>query len=185
MVRDTTVIPDTVVDRPIARFDNGDMQHKSPLTYLAGLFVFAGAVITLENFGILHGISGHWPILLALVGVGFILLFFQRQQLDPVLLWLGTFLAILSVFFYYLNLTAWSRLANQWPGFLGVAGVSFLSIAVAHRNPLYAALALVFLGLFVILGLVFSVSTRLWPLSFVVFGTSLLILDTLRQKRET
>lgn len=160
------------------------MQHKTTLTYLAGLFVFAGAVVTLENFDVLHGVTLHWPILLSLLGAGFVLLFFQRQRIDPVLLWLGTFLIALSIFFYYLNLTAWTRLANQWPGFLGVAGVSFLSIAVAQRNPLYAALALVFLGLFVILGLVFSVSTRLWPLSFVVFGLSLLILDTLRHPKK-
>lgn len=160
------------------------MQQKATLTYLAGLFVFAGAVITLENFGVLRGVSLHWPILLSLLGAGFVMLFFQRQRNDPVLLWLGTFLLALSVFFYYLNLTAWSRLAKQWPGFLGVTGVSFLSIAIALRNPLYAALSLIFLGLFVILGLVFSVSTQLWPLSFVVFGLSLLALDMLRQQRQ-
>lgn len=159
------------------------MQHKPTLTYLAGLFVFAGVIVTLENFHILRGISQHWPVLLALVGGGFILLYFQRQQGDLVLLWLGSFLIALSAFFYYLNLTAWSRLATQWPGFLGVVGVSFLSIAIAKRLPLYAALALVFLALFVILGLVFSVSTRLWPISFVVFGLSLLVLDAMHHKR--
>jgi hypothetical protein len=159
------------------------MQHKTTLTYLAGLFVFTGAVVTLENFHVLHGVSRHWPILLSLLGTGFVLLFIQRQRIDPVLLWLGTFLIALSIFFYYLNMTAWTRLATQWPGFLGVAGLSFLAIAVAQRRPVYAALALVFLGLFVILGLVFSVSTRLWPLSFVVFGLSLLMLDTLRHPK--
>ena len=57
---------------------------------------FAGAVVTMENFGVLRGVSMHWPLLLSLLGAGFVLLFFQRQQHDPVLLWLGTFFLALA-----------------------------------------------------------------------------------------
>lgn len=165
------------------KMDNETMQQKSSLTYLAGLFVFAGVLITMENFSIIHGVSKHWPSLLLLLGMGLLLLFHRRRNLDPVLLWMGSFFMTLGVFFYYLNFTAWSQLSTLWPGFLGVAGISFLTVAGVKRSPLYAAFASAFLGLFVIMGLIFSVSVRLWPISFVVFGLSLLILEQLLQKQ--
>lgn len=76
----TTVIYDPAVDRAAAEIDNGAMQQKQTLSYWAGLFVFAGAVVTLENFGVLYGVSMHWPILPSLLGTGLVLLFFQRQK---------------------------------------------------------------------------------------------------------
>ena len=157
------------------------MQHTVPrhrtAYFLAPLLILIGVLVTLENFQVIGCVSEHWPLLLIVVGLGFLMLFYQRQRSDAVLLWLGSFLSILALFCYYLNFTAWSRLARLWPIFLGIVGLSFLVLGIDMRRPLYLYFAGAFIALFVILMLVFSVSTRLWPMSFVVFGVSLVILE--------
>jgi hypothetical protein len=158
------------------------MQRKRTVFFLATLLILAGALVTLENFAVIRGVSFHWPVLLLIVGCGFVLLFFQTEKVDLVLLWLGTFLVILAIFFYYLNWTSWSKLSSLWPFFLGIVGLSFLSVAIFIRKLLFAYFASAFIALFIIFSLVFSVSTKLWPMSFVVFGMSLLILESLHKK---
>jgi len=145
--------------------------------YLAPLLILIGVLVTLENFQLVGAVSAHWPLLLIILGLGFLMLFFQRQRSDAVLLWLGSFLTILALFCYYLNFTSWARLARLWPIFLGIVGLSFLALGLDTRRPLYLYFAGSFIALFVILMLVFTVSTRLWPMSFVVFGLSLLVLE--------
>jgi len=158
------------------------MRRKPTLIVLAIFLVIVGTLVTLENYSIIVGISFHWPILLLLFGAGFMLLFFERQMADPVLIWLGSFSSILSFFFYYLNLTSWSSLVSLWPIFLGVVGFSFLMVTIFTKKMLFAYFAGAFLGLFIIFTLVFSISSRLWPLSFVVFGISLLIIEYINKK---
>ena len=161
---------------------NQPTQGKRTVVFLAALLIIAGTVVTLENFSIIRGISSHWPVLLLIIGCGFVMLFFQRNKVDPVLLWLGSFLVILSIFFYYLNYTSWAQLASLWPVFLGIVGLSFLSIGIFIRNRIFAYFACGFIALFIIFFLVFSVSKKLWPMSLVVFGISLLILEYLHKK---
>jgi hypothetical protein len=145
--------------------------------FLSPLLILIGVLVTLENFQLIGTVSAHWPLLLIVLGLGFLMLFYQRQRSDAVLLWLGSFLTILALFCYYLNFTSWVRLARLWPIFLGIVGLSFLALGLDTRRRLYLYFAGSFIALFVILMLVFTVSTRLWPMSFVVFGVSLLVLE--------
>ncbi len=153
------------------------MKKNSTLVILAIFLILTGILVTLENYGLIHNVSRHWPVLLLFMGGGFLLLFFDRGRADPVLLWLGAFQVLLGVFFYFLNAISWRSLASLWPVFLGVVGFSFLLVAVFSKKMLYIYLAGGFIILFIIFTLVFSISSRLWPLSFVVFGISLLIIE--------
>lgn len=151
-------------------------------TILATFLVVTGILITLENYSIIQGITFHWPLILMIFGAGFIMLYFDRNRTDPILLWLGSFQCALSFFFYYLNATSWKSLVSIWPVFLGIVGLSFLCVSIFTHKMLYVYFAGSFLGLFIIFTLVFSVSSRLWPLSFVVFGLSLLIIEQINRK---
>lgn len=160
------------------------MQKKRTIIFLATIFIIVGSLIMLENFHVIRGISIHWPVFLLITGCGFLLLFFQRDHIDQVLLWLGSFIFILGIFFYYLNYTSWDKLASLWPFFLGIIGFSFLSVGIFTRKKIYAYFAISFIALFIIFTLVFSVSIKLWPISFVVFGICLIILDYLYKKNK-
>lgn len=157
-------------------------QPKRTLTSLAIVFIIIGTLITLENFSIIGGVSFHWPGLLLILGCGFILLFFQHEKIDPVLLWLGTFIMILGLFFYYLNFTSWASLATLWPVFLGIVGLSFFTVAFFTQKFILAYFGSAFIALFIIFFLIFGVSKQLWPMSLVVFGLSLLLLEYLYNK---
>ena len=158
------------------------MQRKKTIISLAIMFIFVGLLTTLENFQIIGGISIHWPVFLLITGCGFMLLFFQRNKGDTVLLWLGSFIFIIGIFFYYLNFTSWSQLSLLWPFFLGIIGLSFLSVSIFSRKLIFAYFSISFISLFIIFTIVFTVSKKLWPMSLVIFGISLLILDYLYRK---
>ncbi|MBI5777918.1 MAG: hypothetical protein HZA49_00485 [Planctomycetes bacterium] len=153
------------------------MKNKKSISVLAGLFIIAGMVLVLENYALLRGISQFWPGLILITGSGFVLLFFSRHRQDPALIWLGSFMVALSIFFLCLNNTAWATLSYLWPVFLGIVGLSFLVTGIFVKGRTYAYLAVFFISVFLALYFVFTVSLKLWPLSMVLFGISLLIID--------
>jgi len=159
------------------------MKNKQTTFFLAALFIIIGTVITLENFEIIKGLSNHWPVFLLIIGSGFIMLFLQKNKTDLVLLWLGSFISMHGVFFYYLNFTSWNVLSTLWPIFLGIVGMCFLSIWFFSRIPLYAYFAISFTSLFLALSLVFSISPKLWSMTLVIVGFSLLILDYFNKRK--
>jgi len=158
------------------------MQRNRTAIVLAIFLIIAGSLITMENYDLIDGVTFHWPLLLLIFGIGFIMLFFEYRRNDPVLMWLGAFQCTLSLFFYYLNATSWKNLISLWPVFLGIVGASFLCVAIFTRKMLFVYFAGSFLAFFVIFTLVFSISSKLWPLSFVVFGLSLLIIEYINRR---
>ncbi len=125
------------------------------------------------------GIWRLWPGLVVIFGSGFILLHFQRGKTDPVLMWLGSFCVLCGMFFFYLNFSpsSWVQLKDKWPIFLGIVGTSFLANHLTRPSKVFFYLALSFITVFVVIFLVFSISPKLWPASFVVFGASLIIIN--------
>lgn len=157
------------------------MRHTRTLLFLSVILMAVGALLTLENLGLVPGVSRHWPMFLLILGGGFLLLYRSRQSGDAVLLWLGSFVLSLGVFFYYLNFTSWRLLGRLWPVFLGLVGLSFLALALDRRSRLFGAFAVAFIGLFLVFTMVFAVSLKLWPVSFLVFGVALLILELIQR----
>jgi hypothetical protein len=153
------------------------MKNRSSTAFLSVILIITGIVITLENFRFLNGISRHWPALMLILGVGFSLLYFQRQRQDQVLIWLGTFINLNGLFFYYLNFTTWRSLAHDWPIFLLIIGISFIPVSACKKKMIYVLSSLSFITLFLIFFLVFTVSAKLWPLSFLFLGIDLLIIE--------
>ena len=152
------------------------MKNRSSTAFLSVILIIAGIVITLENFRFLNGISRHWPALMLILSTGFSL-FFQKQRKDQVLIWLGTFIGFLGLFFYYLNFTSWKNLSHDWPVFLLIVGISFIPVAAFKKKMIYVLSSLSFITLFLIFFLVFTVSAKLWPLSFLFLGVDLLIIE--------
>ncbi len=145
--------------------------------FLSVILIIAGAIITLENFSLISGISVHWPALLIILGIGFILLFFQKKQQDIAMIWIGSFVALLGCFFYHLNFSGWKNLGHDWPVFLAIIGLSFMSIALFRSKMVYILSSLSFITLFIVFFLVFTVSSRFWPLSLLLLGVDLLLID--------
>ncbi|MEE9526016.1 MAG: hypothetical protein V3V78_05415 [Candidatus Woesearchaeota archaeon] len=157
------------------------MKQKRTLSVLAVILILIGLVITLENFNVIDGLSSHWPIFLLILGTGFSLLFTQKK--DPVMMWLGSLFVFLGLFFYYLNYNSWYSLAVLWPVFLGIIGISFILSGLFTQNKILGFIGSSLVGLFLAFYLVFTISLKLWPMSLVVFGLSLLIIDYFNKKK--
>lgn len=158
------------------------MRKKRSLVVLASLFILAGIVFMLENFNIVQGISKLWPVFVLLAGIGFLLLFFKRQKKDPALICIGTFLVLLSPLFFYLNFTSWRSLVYLWPLFIGISGGGFLVTGLTFKNKVYTYLAIALITGFFATYVMFSVALKLWPISLIFFGISLLIVDYFNKK---
>ena len=121
-------------------------------------------------------------MLLIILGTGFMILFFQRYRQDIAMIWIGSFIATLGLFFYYLNFNGWQKLGYDWPVFLAIVGLSFLLVSVYSRKMVYILSALLFITLFLIFFLVFTISSKFWPLSLFILGVDLLLIDYFNKK---
>jgi hypothetical protein len=153
------------------------MRQVRGIFILAVVIIVAGAALSLENIGVISGVSRLWPGFILILGTGFCILFFERGKNDLALLWLGTALNLLGLFFFYLNYSSWKHMATLWPLFLGIAGVSFLVLYGCGRARFFLFLATALIMLSAVFYLVFGVSLTLWPLSLVAFGVSLLFVN--------
>jgi hypothetical protein len=153
------------------------MRRVRSIFILSLLLILAGVALTLENVGIIIGASRLWPVFLLILGGGFIILFLKHRRRELSLIFLGTTITLLGLFFFYFNFTTWSHMATMWPTFLGIAGAGFFAMYLNGRQNLFFFLAVALVMLAAVFYLVFGISLQLWPLSLVAFGASLLLAD--------
>ena len=153
------------------------MRRVRSIFVLALLLIIAGTALTLENIGIIVGASKIWPIFLLFLGGGFIVLFLEHRRREVSLIFLGTTISLLGLFFFYFNFTTWAHMATMWPVFLGIAGAGFFAMYISGKAHLFLFLAVALVMLAAVFYLVFGISLHLWPLSLVAFGASLLLAD--------
>ncbi len=151
--------------------------NKSRYSVLAFLCISIGALLILENYGYIRGVYNLWPVFPMITGAGFYLLYKDRGKRDSVLLAMGVYLLQFSALAFYENYTSWSGMEYLWPFFVGFLGVSFLSIFVSTgKGIIFFHLGVFLIGLCLIFFLIFSVDYRLWPISLILFGISILLI---------
>ncbi len=152
------------------------MTKSSSFNILAAILILLGIILLLENFGIVDGAWLIWPVLPLILGMGFTMLYFRTRK-DLVLLGLGTFIGLVSLFAFYLNFTSWALLAYLWPGFMIILGLTFLACWLESwkRVLLYLSVFLMALGISFIL--IFAISTILWPITLILAGGSFIIIS--------
>ena len=149
----------------------------------AFILIVIGMIFLLDSLEIIAGISKMWPIFVFLLGLGFLMLFYpeKNKKRNALQLGIATGLILLSILFFYLNFTAWVKLAKLWPIFLIIVG---LSIGICYFTLkrvifLYTGLILIMLG--IVFYLVFAISTRLWPVSLMLVGLSFIFLEDVKK----
>jgi hypothetical protein len=141
---------------------------RNEFTVLAFVLVISGILLLFEVFGYLSGISRFWPIFPLIIGIGLLMLF-QKQE-DIGLLWLGSFLIINSILFFYLNFTSWKRLTKLWPLFITIFGTSSLLCYFSNKNKIILIISLFTIFLSIAFILIFGLSPQLWPVSLIIAG---------------
>lgn len=140
------------------------------------LLILIGGIAALDHAFGLSLASRIWPILITMLGVGFIGMYAQRGRREAGFLGIGVYVFCFSLLAFYCSFTSWRNLAFLWPLFIGVMGIAFLCIYGFHRQSRYSLLlGLVLLavaGEFLIL---FSLGGQFWWAVLLFLGVSLLI----------
>ena len=151
---------------------------KGEFRLLAVLCVIVGALLLLEQFDVLTGVHRLWPIFPAFVGIGLLVLFYQRARQDLVLMGIGSFMIGVSGLFFLCNYTSWAILLVAWPAFIALVGLSSVAASFYAKRARTAMWtsggSLVVLGL--VFFVVFGLSPGLWPVSLIAFGTWIMVL---------
>jgi hypothetical protein len=110
------------------------LKQFDPRLVLGVLLIASGALLLLENFGLIHGgLSILWTVVMGLAGVAFIATFVNDRErwwaLIPGIILLT--LTAMAIF----GLVA-SELADRWSGpvFLGGVALAFFAVYVARHN---------------------------------------------------
>ncbi|MBS3090477.1 hypothetical protein J4433_01770 [Candidatus Pacearchaeota archaeon] len=153
---------------------------RNEFVVLASSLVITGFLLLFESFGYLNGISRLWPVFSLIIGIGLAMLF--RNQGDTGLLWLGSLMIMLSLFFFYLNFTSWRRLAMLWPVFIAIFGLAFLFCYSINKNRAVLIASIFTILLSIAFILIFSLSIKLWPISLIIAGIFMYIVSKCNQK---
>ena len=156
--------------------------QKTSLIPLGISLVVLGFLFLLENLDIINGVHRFWPIFPLMAGLGFLILFNYNKK-ESVLAGIGTLIISTSGLFFYLNFTSWKQMAFLWPLFIIFFGLSFLSIYLSCKKSIYLYLSLAFMAIGLVFFLIFSVNAKLWPISLLLLGASMIILTYSSKKK--
>ncbi|MFC1539818.1 hypothetical protein ACFL6H_10375, partial [Candidatus Latescibacterota bacterium] len=141
---------------------------------LAISLIVIGILLAVDSFLGLSIIYKLWPVLILILGTGFIGIFVKRKARDTLFLVVGEYLILFSVLALYCNFTSWKNLAQMWPLFIIFFGIVFITLFfLSHKNRfiLFFGLVLTFLSIFFII--VFSFGGQYWWLIFIFIGLSI------------
>lgn len=145
-------------------------------TRLANILIVIGILLAIDTIFNLQVIYKLWPLLLTILGVGFIGTYTIRQQRAY-----GAFLAIgeYCIFFSALallfNFTSWTVLSSIWPIFITFLGIVLFTLYHFKRKRLLLFLSVIVLLLSLYFFIIFSYNYNLWWVIFIITGISILI----------
>lgn len=149
---------------------------RSEFSVLAGVLILSGIALLFEGNSFFSGIHNLWPIFVLIVGVGLTLLFSSDKR-EIGLLWLGSMMIMLSIFFFYLNYTSWAQLKKLWPLFITIVSISILLCYFYNREKILLFVGILGILLSAAFILIFGISSSLWPVSLVIAGLFIFIIS--------
>ena len=154
------------------------MIEQENITYrrFAYLLVFIGLLLAADSYWNISLFLSLWPLLVLMLGVGFIGIFKKQKRRGFTYFVIGIYLILFTGLALYCNFTSWGILSSYWPIFITFLGMVFISIFIynkASRITLFLGLILIFLSLSFFL--IFSIGSNAWWTIFVLVGLSILL----------
>ncbi|MEW6071977.1 MAG: hypothetical protein AB1726_05180 [Planctomycetota bacterium] len=140
------------------------------------LLIGIGLLLAIDTLAGLYVLHKLWPLLVTLLGVGFLGIYIRRSRRESEYVGIAAFLLGSSAVAMYCSLTTWTALATLWPLFIGVLGASFLAgFAFGGRSPLPLLIGLLLISLCAVFLFVLAIDVRLWWMALVLAGASFLV----------
>ena len=151
-------------------------QENTTYKRLAYMLIIIGILLALDSYLGVSIFLKLWPILVLILGVGFIGIYSKGKRRGFSYLVIGIYLILFTFLALYCNFTSWALLSIYWPIFITFLGMVFIAIFVykkATRIPLFLGLILIFLSLYFFV--IFSMGNNAWWTIFILVGLSILL----------
>lgn len=148
---------------------------------LGVLLTVVGVLLAVDSMADLAVIYKFWPLLIGLLGGGFLGIYVRRARREASYAAVGVFLLGVSAIILYCSFTSWSELLVLWPFFITALGVALcFGYPLGGRTPVLLLAGLLLVSLSAVLFFVLIVNPRLWWIVLVLVGASFLIYDRVR-----
>jgi hypothetical protein len=145
------------------------------------MLIVIGVLLGIDTFWNLSFIYKLWPLVITMLGVGFIGIFKSRDRKEAIYLSVGVYLLGFSALALWCDFTTWSNLKDLWPLFITFLGLSFLFAHLyGEKKRAYLLIGLLLVSTSAVLYFVFAVNPALWWIVFILTGASVLISERAR-----
>jgi hypothetical protein len=150
---------------------------------LGVLLALIGVIMAVDTLTDLSFVGRLWPLLITVLGIGFIGIYIRRSRRESVYLGIGVYAIGFSGLALYCSLTTWAALATLWPVFIGLLGLSFVfGYLFGKRGPALLLAGLLFISRGALFYSIFSLNQRLWWSILILAGVSFLLFDKARRQ---
>ena len=154
------------------------IENRRAFRRLGILLVAIGALLAVDSYAEWAIIPKLWPLLVTVMGAGFVEIFRRRARREAPYLIIGVCLLGFSVVALVCNFTSWTILGTWWPAFVGIPGVALLaSFIFAGRRKAALLGGLLLLSLAIGFQIVFSGQPQLWWTVFILLGASVIVTE--------
>jgi hypothetical protein len=117
-----------------------------------------------------------WPLVITMVGIGFIGIFRTRDRKEALYLTVGIYLICFSGLALWCDFTHWGCLKALWPLFVAFLGIAVTcSYVFCQKKYTWLLIGLLLISTSVVFFFVFSISHDLWWTVFLLAGMSVWI----------
>jgi len=141
------------------------------------LFVIGG-LFAIDSWFHLSFIYKLWPLIITMLGIGFIGIFKTRDRKEALYLAVGIYLICFSGLALFCDFTHWGVLKTLWPIFISFLGIAItFSYVLCQKRAAWLLAGLLLISTSAVFFLVFSVSKDLWWSVFLLAGMSVWIAE--------
>ena len=139
------------------------------------ILVLIGLLLAIDSILKLSLIHKLWPVLITIIGIGFIGIFKQRARKEPLYISIGIYSLGFSFLALYCNVTSWSVLTTLWPLFIAILGIALIgNFIFCGQRRMQLLLGLLLISLSLVFFFVFTLDSRLWWTGLILGGISIL-----------
>jgi hypothetical protein len=140
------------------------------------LLMIVGCLLAIDSIFHLAFVPRLWPLLITVMGIGFIGIFATRGRREALYLTTGINIVCFSGLALWCVFTSWGSLATLWPLFVTFMGIALVcDYFLCQKKKLWLLVGLLLISSSVVFFFVFSISADLWWTVFLLAGVSIWI----------
>jgi hypothetical protein len=142
------------------------------------LLFIIGGMFGIDSFFHLSFAYKLWPLIITMLGIGFIGIYRKRDRKEALYLIVGIYLICFSGLALWCDFTRWGSLKTLWPLFIAFLGIAVtFAYALCRKKYLWLLIGLLLISTAVVFFFVFSISHDLWWIVFLLAGMSVWIAE--------